>query len=90
VSTGSRWVVDGECLDRVMSEWRESMPDEQTKNRVHDRLIDLSQDPLGLGREEPGHPGILWVRVLGTGIGVLFTVDIDEMSICVVSVYDAD
>ena len=90
MNTDNPWSVDPDCFARAMTAWRASLPDERARNRVYDCLIDISRDPLRVGREEEDHPGVFWVRVAGTDVGVLYTVDVDSQSICLVSVHPVD
>jgi hypothetical protein len=88
VSTGSGWIVDRSSLLRALAEWRATDPGDITKSRVYDRIIDLYDWPLRMGREDPLHPGIFQVRVPGTDVIVVFDLDRERKIVYVASIFD--
>ena len=63
-------------------------PDDLTKSRVYDRLIDLHERPLQMGREDPFHPGIFQVRVTGTDVIALFDFDAERQIVDIASIFE--
>jgi len=77
-------------MRRALDQWRAGNPDAETRSAVGDRLIDLWTDPLRTGREEEDHPGVFQTRVAAADVTIIFVLDIDRMSICVVSIFRSD
>jgi len=69
-----------------LADWHATDPDAATRNKVNEWLMDLVEDPLRRGREDPEHPGIWFGRMRGTNLGVTFVPDVDRRSICVVAI----
>lgn len=90
MSSANRWILDPGCLRRALTRWRSTSPDATTRSRVYDRLIDLSENPLRLGREDEDHPGIWQVRVQGADITIIFIIIVENRSVCVVSIFEND
>jgi hypothetical protein len=75
VTTDSRWSLDKDRLADALERFHRHAPDVFTKHRVHDWLMDVVQDPYRKGTEDPQSPGTWFGRVLGTDIGILYTID---------------
>ncbi len=89
MSGSSRWNLKPDCFYRALAEWRATNPDPETSSHVHDRLIDLADDPLRMGREDPDHPGVRQVRVQGADVIIVFVLDFENRSVCVASIFEA-
>jgi len=58
VNTGSSWRYDRERLDEALASWKASGPDEVIQAELNEALMDLIQDPLRWGTEDPTVPGV--------------------------------
>jgi hypothetical protein len=86
VSTVDDWILDKACLSRALADWHATNPDQSTRDRVNEWLMDLVKNPLHRGKEEPEHPGIWFGRIAGTNVGVTFVPNVEQRSVCVVSI----
>lgn len=68
------WTLDPESKTRILDPWLASEPDVKLRRQVLEWVADLVKDPLRYQEHEPGsYRG----RVVGTHIGVLFTLDLE-------------
>jgi len=77
VSTGVSWTYNRARLSEALDTWKATAPDEVAVAAINEALMDLIEDPLGWGREDPASPGVFngTVRIpTGGRVGILYTV----------------
>ena len=76
MSTDRDWTLTEERLKESLAIWhRDHEPDDATRERVNNWLLDLPLDPLGMGAEDPERRGIWHGRVPRTNVGVVYVPD---------------
>lgn len=86
MSAGRPWRLDRRSLGESLARWEESSPDLAERHHLNEWLMDLVQDPLHRGREDPDHPGIFFGRVGSTNLGVTFVPDTDHRVVYVTNI----
>lgn len=84
MSTNRAWSLDPKCLSSALDRWYQDDPDQGTKDRVHNWLMDCLDNALvGMGQEDPPGSGVFYGRVPETNVGVTYVPTVESHSVCV-------
>jgi hypothetical protein len=81
------WTLGDESEERILNPWLASEPDADVRRRVLEWLAELVNDPLRRGREDEA--GVFYGRVVGTRIGVVYSLDHEAKRVMLVDIRDA-
>ncbi len=90
MTTGDAWTLDKKCLSEALERWHATNPDDFTRERVNEWLMDLVLDPLNRGQPDENQPGIYYGRVAGTNVGVTYVPTLETRTVCVAIIIGVD